>query len=95
MAIPLNKYAVRCEELAISSGWITTNSSATPLMYDISRDWRMLLKATSFRCGAWTEREEAAADVIVSTLAYLNRLGCSNIEKLLTDSIERHARQDE
>lgn len=97
MAITLNKSAIRCEEIAIASGKITPNSSARPLLYDISRNWRMLLDATSFQSdnpGPWSEREEAASEVIISALTYLQRIGCKNIEQLLKDSIERHARQN-
>lgn len=98
MAITLNKYAIRCEEMAIAGGKITHDSSAQPLLYDISRNWRKLLDATSFKSddsGAWSEKEEAAGDVIISTVAYLQRIGCRNIEQLLRETIERHARQIE
>lgn len=97
MAITLNKSAIRCEEIAIASGKITPNSSARPLLYDISRNWRDLLDASSFQSdnpGPWSEREEAASEVIISALTYLKRIGCKNIEQLLKDSIERHARQN-
>ncbi len=96
MAIMLNKYAIQCEEIAIASGKITPNSSARSLLYDISRNWRTLLDATSFSSdnpSPWSEREEAAGEVIISTMAYLQRIGCKNIEQLLKDTIERHARQ--
>lgn len=91
MAITLNKYAVKCEELAIASGKITPNSSATPLLYDISRNWRKLLDATTFKgeSGEWNEKEEAAGEVIISAVTYLQRIGCNNIEQLLKDTIER------
>lgn len=98
MAITLNKYAIRCEEIAIAGGKITPNSSAQPLLYDISRNWRKLLDATNFKSdnlGDWSEKEESASEVIVSTLTYLQRIGCKNIEQLLKDTIERHARQNE
>lgn len=97
MAITLNKSAIRCEEIAIASGKITSNSSARPLLYDISRN-RELLDASSFQSdnpGPWSEKEEAAAEVMISTLTYLQRIGCKNIEQLLKDTIERHARQNE
>lgn len=98
MAIPLNKSAIRCEEIAIAGGRITPNSSARPLLYDISRNWRKLLDATSFKSdnpGPWSEREEAASEVMISTMTYLQRIGCKNIEQLLKDTIERHARLNE
>lgn len=96
MAITLNKYAVICEEIALAGGKITDNSSARPLLYDISRNWRSLLDATGFPSdypGAWSEREEAASEVIISAMTYLQRIGCSNIEQLLKDTIERHAKE--
>lgn len=97
MAITLNKCAIRCEEIAIAGGKITNNSSARPLLYDISRNWRTLLDATNFKSGLgeWSEKEAAAGEVLISTLTYLQRIGCKNIEKLLKDIIERHARQND
>lgn len=97
MAITLNKYAIRCEEIAIASGKITSNSSARLLLYDISRNWRELLDASGFRSdnpGTWSEREESAAEVMISAMTYLQRIGCKNIEQLLKDTIERHERQN-
>lgn len=79
MAITLNKYAVRCEEIALAGGKITPNSSATPLLYDISRNWRTLLEASGFSSdnpGSWSEREEAACEVMISAMTYLQRIGC-------------------
>lgn len=98
MAITLNKYAVICEEIAIAGGKISPNSSAAPLLYDISRHWRELLEATNFQSlgdGQWSEKEELASEVIISAITYLRRIGCKNIEQLLKDTIERHARQNE
>lgn len=98
MAITLNKFAVKCEEQAITKGKITRNSSAQPLLYDISRNWRLLLEATKYKssdAGKWSEKEEAACEVIISALAYLKRIGCDNIEQLLKDTMERHAGHNE
>ncbi len=98
MAITLNKQAIRCEEIAIASGKITPSSSARPLLYDISRSWRDLCDATGFKSdnpGPWSEREEQAAEVMVATITYLQRIGCKNIERLLLDTIERHSQQIE
>lgn len=93
MAITLNKYAVRCEQMALDGGQMTPNSSARPLLYDISRNWRTLLDASGFSSpvSEWSEKEVAASEVIVSAVTYLQRIGCSNIEQLLKDTIERHA----
>ena len=98
MAITLNKSAIKCEEIAIASGRIAPNSSSRSLLYDISRSWRVLLDASCFHSGnpgPWSEREDAAAEVIISTITYLQRIGCKNIEQLLKDTIERHIRQGE
>lgn len=99
MAIKLNKYALQCEEMALAGGKITSNSSPSTLLYDISRNWRVLLNATCFPggcpSGQWSEREEAACEVIISAVAYLQRIGCKNIEQLLKDTLEQHARQNE
>ena len=54
---------------------------------------RQVFKATIPVPGA--KKEEAAAEVMISTLTYLQRIGCKNIEQLLKDTIERHARQNE
>lgn len=96
MAITLNKYAVRCEEIAIETGRITPESSPRPLLYDISRDWRELLDATPFISGQgpWSEREAAAGGVIISAVTYLQRIGCKNIEQLLRDTMELRAGRD-
>lgn len=98
MAITLNKSAIRCEEIAIASGKIMPNSSARPLLYIMSRQWRELLDASGFisaNPGPWSEREEAAIEIIISAMTYLQRIGCRNIEQLLKDTIERHSRQNE
>lgn len=87
MAITLNKLAVQCEEIAIAGGKISTASSARPILYDISRDWRKLCDAAGR-----SQKEELAADIMIDTLVYLQRIGCKNIEQLLRDSVERHAR---
>ena len=96
MAIPLKKFAVQCEEVAIANGKITTLSSPTTTLYDISRSWRELCDATSFMSASpdgWNEKEEGAADVIIAALTYLQRIGCKDIEKLLRDALEQKRRQ--
>ncbi|MCM1141765.1 MAG: hypothetical protein NC453_24610 [Muribaculum sp.] len=98
MAITLNKQAIRCEEIALAGGKITPLSSPRTSLYDISREWRKLLDSTSFpsqNLPKWSEKEEAAAEVLIATLTYLQRIGCKNIEQLLRDAIERQARQNE
>lgn len=96
MAIPLKKFAEQCEEVALANGKITQLSSPTVSMYDISRKWRALCKATAFKSDNlqdWSEKEEGAAEVIIATLTYLQRIGCKNIEQLLRAALEQHRRQ--
>lgn len=98
MAIPLNKIAIRCKEIAIAGGKINSNSSTRTLIYDISRHWRQLLESSGYQSdnpGPWSESEELAAEVMVSALTYLQCVGCKNIEQLLKDTIEQRARQNE
>lgn len=97
MAITLNKYAIRCEEIALASGRLSSDSSARPLIYDISRNWRKLLTASKSmqNTDTWSEKELAAGEVIISAMTYLQRIDCKNIEQLLRDTIERHARLNE
>lgn len=98
MAITLNKQAIRCVEIAIAGGRFSPLSNPRTSLYDISRQWRELLEATNFKSETlpeWSEKEESAAEVLIATLTYLQRIGCRNIEQLLRDAIERHARQNE
>ena len=97
MAITLNKHAIRCVKIALAKGIITPTSSARTSLYDISRHWRKLTEATSYvgETGEWSEREEEAAQVIISTLTYLQRIGCIDIEKLLKNTIEQMDREIE
>ncbi|MCM1337730.1 MAG: hypothetical protein NC187_08140 [Candidatus Amulumruptor caecigallinarius] len=98
MAITLNKQALRCEEIAVARGKITPQSSPRTSLYDISRQWRELLGASGFPSEGmpgWSEKEAAAAELLIATLTYLQHIGCKNIEQLLRDAIERQARQNE
>lgn len=94
MALPLKKFAKRCEAVAIANGNITALSSSSVSLYDISRRWRKLADATSFiNTEPWIEKEEGAAEVIIATLTYLQRIGCTDIERLLKDTLERQSRK--
>lgn len=89
--ITLNKLAARCFEIALRKGKINQYTSARALLMAISSEWRKLLSATKLRSGhipEYSEQEEKAADVIISTLTYLKRIGCENIERLIKDKIE-------
>lgn len=96
MAIPLRKFAAQCEEAAIANGKITPTTSPTVNLYDISRFWRELCKATNFNSDTlegWSEKEEGAGKVIIAAITYLQRIGCKDIEKLLRDTLEQERRQ--
>lgn len=96
MAIPLKKFAVQCEEVAIANGTITPLSSPTTSLYDISRKWRELCNATTFKSlglDGWSKKEEGAAEVIIAALTYLQRIGCKDIERLLREALEHQRRQ--
>lgn len=91
----LNKYAILCEEAALVGGKITADSSPRTLIYDISRSWRALLDATDFRSERlkdWSEKEELAAEIIISAMAFLQRVGCKDIERLLEDCLEQYSK---
>lgn len=84
---------MQCEEVAIANGSITPESSPTATLYDISRKWRNLCNASAFKSltlRGWTEKEECAAEVIIASLVYLQRIGCSDVEKLVRDTLARH-----
>ena len=90
MAIPLKKFAMQCEAAAIAK------TSPTATLYDISRRWRNLCNASAFKSmtlKGWTEKEECAAEVIIASLVYLQRIGCSDVEKLVRDTLARHGQQ--
>lgn len=94
MAIELNAQAALCEKIALAGGSITSLSSSRTSLYDISRQWRKLLEATNFKSEnlpGWSEKEELAAETMIATLTYLQRIGCKDIERLLRAAIRRHA----
>ena len=97
MAVSLKKLATQCVEVAMANGKITPLSSPNVTLYDISRNWRKLCRSTSFKsCEQidYSEKEEAAAEVIISALTYLQRIGCKDIEKLIGSTLELHRRQN-
>lgn len=94
MAIPLRKFAAQCVKAAIEGGKITEASSPRVSIYDISRRWRELYDATGFQSPSvegWTEKEVAAAQVIIASLTFLERIGCKNVEQLLRETLEHES----
>ncbi len=93
MAITLNKHAVKCVKVELANGNITSASSPRTSIYDISRHWRVLVDATSMpsrNLKSWSEREEAAMEVMLSALTYLQRIGCTDSDQLMKDTLSRH-----
>lgn len=89
--ITLNKLAAKCFDIAMHRGKINEYTSGRAFILAISTEWRKLLNATKFRnehLPKYSEQEEAAADIIISTLTYLRRIGCEDIERLIKDKIE-------
>lgn len=94
MAIPLRKFAAQCVQVAIEGGKITEASSPRTSMFEISRKWRTLRKATNFSSQSvkgYSEKEVAAAEVIIASLTFLERIGCKNVEQLLKQTLEHES----
>lgn len=89
MAITLNRLAVECEKIAVYEGKLSEDSSSRALIYEISRNWRILCDTTKeYKLGeTWSEREKAAATLLITTLGYLHRIGCKDVESLLKERI--------
>lgn len=96
--IKLNKLAILCKEIALQRGKITPNSSPRATLYHISAEWRELLNATKFKSEhlpEWSEQEEEAADIIITTLTYLESIRCKNIENLIRAKIEFNSKRND
>lgn len=80
----------------MADGTLTVTSSSTPLIYQISRDWRALVEATPYHSDTlerWSEKEEKAARLILTAATYLHQIGCTDIEQLLRDVATSDSRQ--
>ena len=93
MAIALNRLSAVCEEIAKAEGKLSRDSSSRALVYEMSRNWRILCDSTrQIRAGQqWSDREKAASALLITVLGYLHRIGCRDIERLVKDSISRLA----
>lgn len=88
MAISLKKHTRALRRRAIATGELTATTSATVSLYDISRHWRRLLRATGHRSEqipGRSEREVEAAQIINHSLIYLQRIGSEDVEELLRE----------
>lgn len=89
--IKLNIYAMRSHGHSIARGEYTENSSAMVIAMKETRAWCKLHQAQldrkvpedPSRFEGYSLREEAACEVIVSMMEYLQHIGCKDIEKLI------------
>ena len=96
--ITLNKLAVKCYRTAIKRGKIGKHSSPKAIITAISKEWRELCEATEYRRNhipKYSECEEEAADIIIASLTYLQRIGCRDIEQLIKDKINFNAQRED
>lgn len=96
--ITLNKLAVKCLRIAIKRGKIGRNSSAKAIIWAISAEWRELCNASEYRSNhipKYSEQEEEAADIIIASLTYLQKIGCRDIEQLIKDKINFNAKRED
>lgn len=96
--ITLNKLAVKCYRTAIKRGKIGKHSSPKAIITAISKEWRELCEATEYRSNhipKYSECEEKAADIIIASLTYLQRIGCRDIEQLIKDKINFNAQRED
>lgn len=96
--ITLNKLAKKCFDIAMRRGKINECTSGRAIIMAISAEWRELMEATKYRSEhlpKYSQREEEAADVIISTLTYLKRIGCKDIEQLIKDKVEFNEKRDD
>lgn len=90
--IKLNIYAMKSHSQSIARGDYTENTSPMAIILRETRSWCKLHQAQMdskvqpealSRFEGYTLREEAAAEVIVSMMEYLQHIGCKDIEGLI------------
>lgn len=94
--IVLNKLAKKCQENCIRSGRVTGNSNHRAYLVHASVMLHEAFDKTKWASDTlkqWSEYEVSAAEVICWMTAFLERLGCDNIEQLIKDVIEYHQAQ--
>lgn len=88
--ITLNRLAERCYQIALKRGKINIYTSRRAIINAISTEWRELSQAEKSKSNhlpKYSQQEEEAADVIITTLTFLQKIGCSDIERLIKDKI--------
>lgn len=97
--IKLDKLAKLCHQTALRRKKIGEHSSPKGIMLAISAEWRELCVASSDNPSEhipeWSEMEEEAADVIISTITLLQHIGCESIEQLIRDKIEFNRKRED
>lgn len=89
--ITLNKLAEKSYHIDMRRGKINIHTSRRAIINAISTEWRELFNAQkepSNHLPQYTEQEEEAADVIITTMTFLHKIGCNNIEQLIRDKID-------
>lgn len=77
--------------IAKRRGKINDHSSSRAIIMHMSSEWRELCRATKYRSDhmpKYSEQEEEAADVIITALTFLCKIGCKDIERLIKDKVE-------
>lgn len=96
--IKLNIYAMKSHSQSIARGDYTENSSPMAIILRETKSWCRLHQAQMdsktqpealSRFDGYTLREEAAAEVIVSMMEYLQHIGCKDIEGLIRKIVEQ------
>lgn len=97
--IKLNIYAMKSHGQAIARGDYAEGSNPMVIVLKETRAWCKLHQAQMdsknlplepSRIEGYSLREEAAGEVIVSMMEYLQHVGCKDIETLIRQVIERN-----
>ena len=94
--IKLNIYAMRSHGQAIARGDYSENCSPMAIILKETKKWCKLHQAQldrkepeeQSRIEGYSLREDAAAEVIVSMMEYLQHIGCVDMETLIRKLIE-------
>lgn len=89
------KIAKRCISNAIMSDRVTANSNFRAYLYQafaLLGDVFPLTKHPSAELPQWSEYEVAVADVICWLVAFLARLNCASIDRLIRDVVAYRSR---